>query len=69
MDDAKLCDARVHCPYCGHTLHLNVDTSEDDQNYQDECPNCGDALYITLHRDISDDKIHLRVHSGDEQYY
>ncbi|RUO36609.1 CPXCG motif-containing cysteine-rich protein [Aliidiomarina sanyensis] len=69
MDDAKLFDARVHCPHCGHTVHLDVDTSEDEQNYEDECPNCGDSIYVTMHREIGDDKIHLRVTADDEQYY
>lgn len=70
MDQEKLHDAAAHCPHCGHTIHFYVDLSEDEpQNYEEECPVCGDILYVELFRDVGDDKFHVRIKADDEQYY
>lgn len=65
----KLRDTTLHCPQCGHNIHLDIDTSEDEQDYQDECAACGSDIHIRLYREIGDDKIHVQVDADDEQYY
>ncbi|MGX5914038.1 CPXCG motif-containing cysteine-rich protein [Aliidiomarina sp. Khilg15.8] len=68
-DPNELQDATLHCPHCGHTVHLDVDISEEEQDYQDECRNCGGDIHVRIHRSIGDNKIHLVVDADDEQYY
>ncbi|MCH8492018.1 MAG: CPXCG motif-containing cysteine-rich protein [Idiomarina sp.] len=69
MNTDKLHDARVNCPHCGHTLHLDIDVSEGEQVFADECRACGDVIYLRLYRDAADDRFHLHVSADDEQYY
>lgn len=65
----KLRDTTLHCPQCGHNIHLDIDISEDEQDYQDECAACGSDIHVRLYREIGDDKIHVQVDADDEQYY
>jgi hypothetical protein len=32
--------ARIHCPYCGESLEITVDTSVGQQDYIDDCQVC-----------------------------
>jgi hypothetical protein len=50
-------------------VHLDVDISEEEQDYQDECRNCGGDIHVRIHRSVGDNKIHLVVDADDEQYY
>ncbi|RUO25585.1 CPXCG motif-containing cysteine-rich protein [Aliidiomarina minuta] len=68
-DTSKVRDTIVHCPHCGHSIHLDVDISEEEQDYQDECPACGGDIHVRMHRDVGDGKLHLKVDADDEQYY
>ncbi|RUO31667.1 CPXCG motif-containing cysteine-rich protein [Aliidiomarina sedimenti] len=65
----QLKDAILHCPHCGHNVHLDIDISEEEQDYQDECAACGGDIHIRIHRDIGDGKLHVSVDADDEQYY
>lgn len=69
MNDSSLREATLQCPHCGHHINLEIDTSEEEQDYQDECAACGDDIHVRLHRDIGDDKLHVRIDADDEQYY
>lgn len=65
----QLRDTILHCPHCGHTIHLDIDISEEEQNYQDECAACGGDIHVRLHREIGDDKLHVQIDANDEQIY
>ncbi|MCC5854941.1 MAG: CPXCG motif-containing cysteine-rich protein [Idiomarina sp.] len=69
MSEERVQDTIVHCPHCGHNVHLGVDLSEDEQDYLDECAACGGEIHLMLYRDIGDDRMHLKVYADDEQYY
>lgn len=69
MNDAKLHDAAVHCPFCGHQIHVSIDASEGDQDYQDECRACGNDIHLVVHVDHLVEKIVVRIKSDDENYY
>ena len=69
MNTEKLYDAKAHCPHCGHSLHLDIDVSEEPQHFTEECAACGDLFYLHLYRSVGDDKLHLQVSAEDEQIY
>lgn len=69
MDTEKIHETKVHCPNCGHNIHLDIDLSEEQQDFDDECRACGAVIYLRLYRDAADDRFHLQIRSDDEQYY
>ncbi len=53
---------QIHCPYCGESIEIIVDTSIDEQRYVEDCSVCcrpiemhvvteGDAIQVTPTRD------------------
>lgn len=60
---------RIDCPHCGHPLHAELDTSNGDQDFFDECPNCCKDIHIKLHVDDEHHTIQVSIVSDDEQYY
>ncbi|MDN7124181.1 CPXCG motif-containing cysteine-rich protein [Pseudidiomarina terrestris] len=69
MNPQKLHDAAVDCPHCGHHIHLAIDASQGDQDYQDECPACGSDVHIEITLDDVRDKIVVKIRSDDENFY
>lgn len=69
MNDEQLRNLSLECPHCGHNIPLEIDTTEEAQDYQDECAACGDSIRVQLYRDVGDDKLHVRIDAEDEQYY
>lgn len=69
MDFDELHDAALHCPFCGHQIHVDIDASNGDQDYQDECPDCGSDIHLIVNVDAVRDKIFVRVRSDDENFY
>jgi len=67
MKDTKA--TTVICPHCGHHTHLNLDLSNGDQNYYDECTNCCNELHLIVHLNEDTTKIELIVDADDEQVY
>ena len=65
----KLLHKTVECPHCGHHLHLDLDRSNGDQEYYDECPACCQELHINMHVDEIKHKVELKVDADDEQFY
>lgn len=61
MNVEKLHDAAVRCPHCGHQIHVSIDVSQGDQDYQDECPACGSDVHLDVHIDDAQDKIIVKV--------
>ncbi|CUS48883.1 MAG: cysterine-rich protein [Idiomarinaceae bacterium HL-53] len=69
MSEERIQDAIVHCPHCGHSVHVDIDLSEDEQDYMDECQACGGEIHLQLSLQPSDEKYHLHINADDEQYY
>ncbi|GAB3293456.1 CPXCG motif-containing cysteine-rich protein [Pseudidiomarina tainanensis] len=69
MNADKLYDAGLRCPYCGHHVHVSIDASAGDQDYQDECRACGADIHLLVKLDEVNDKIFVRVASDDENFY
>ncbi|MDP2561668.1 CPXCG motif-containing cysteine-rich protein [Psychrobium sp. 1_MG-2023] len=59
----------ITCPHCGHHTHIELDASNGDQNYYDECTNCCQELHLVTHLDEVKDKLTVVVDADDEQYY
>lgn len=69
MSEERIKDTRIHCPHCGHNVHVNVDLSEDEQDYLDECQACGGEIHLHLFLNTGEDRLHLMVDADDEQIY
>ncbi|MEX1222712.1 MAG: CPXCG motif-containing cysteine-rich protein [Idiomarina sp.] len=67
--DNELYDAALHCPFCGHQVHVDIDASQGNQDYKDECPDCGNEIHLQVVSDKVRDKIIVRVDSDDENFY
>lgn len=70
MDETnELKHTDVICPHCGHSMHLDLDCSNGDQDYIEDCPNCCNPIHIHLHLDELNKKIEVSISSDDEQIY
>ncbi|NRA62432.1 MAG: CPXCG motif-containing cysteine-rich protein [Psychrobium sp.] len=59
----------IICPHCGHHTHIDLDASNGDQNYYDECTNCCQELHLVTHVNEDDDVLEVKVDADDEQFY
>lgn len=59
----------VTCPHCGHHTHIDLDLSNGDQNYYDECTNCCNELHLVAHLNEDTATIELTIDADDEQVY
>lgn len=59
----------ILCPHCGHHTHVDLDLSNGDQNYYDECTNCCNELHLVAHLNEVNASIDLEVDADDEQVY
>lgn len=69
MHEEDLNSVVVRCPHCGHTTALDIDNSEGNQDYQDECSACGDLIHVQLQVDELHNKTKVRIDGNDEQFY
>ena len=65
----EIIDKKIHCPHCGHNIHITLDSSAGDQNYYDECPACCRDIHLAMHIDEYRQKIKLAIDSDDEQVF
>lgn len=59
----------IQCPHCGHRLHIELDHSNGDQDYYEDCANCCNPIHIQLHIDEVNKHIQVNVSSDDDQIY
>ena len=60
---------RIECPHCAHHFVVELDYSNGDQDYFDECPNCCSDVHIKLHLDEALHRLKVIIASDDEQIY
>jgi len=59
----------IVCPHCGHHTHVDLDLSNGDQSYYDECTNCCNELHIVTHLDEVKSTVELTVDADNERIY
>ncbi|GLP96141.1 CPXCG motif-containing cysteine-rich protein [Paraferrimonas sedimenticola] len=65
----SLRNQRVSCPHCGHHFHLQLDTSQGDQDFSEDCPNCCHPIHCQLHINELNRTIEVHIDADNEQYY
>jgi transcription elongation factor Elf1 len=59
----------ITCPHCGHHLHIELDYSDGDQDYYEDCANCCNPIHLNMHIDELAKKLDVNVSADDEQFY
>lgn len=44
----ELAAKRVHCPYCGETIEVLIDSSESEQRYIEDCQVCCRPIEVAV---------------------
>mgnify|MGYP001969667236 FL=1 len=57
--------AQVHCPYCGESFELIVDTSVGDQSYIEDCYVCCAPIHFSITVDFEGELVVLAQHEND----
>lgn len=55
----------ISCPYCGETIEILVDPSEEHQSYIEDCQVCCRPINMTVVID-SEGTLHVHANSEDE---
>ncbi|MFC5739963.1 CPXCG motif-containing cysteine-rich protein [Dyella tabacisoli] len=55
----------IHCPYCGETIYILVDTSIEHQRYIEDCHVCCQPITLTINAD-EDGEWQIGVQSEDD---
>ena len=48
MAPSVLSSQNIHCPYCGETVCLQVDTSAGSQEYVEDCSVCCQPIEVSV---------------------
>ncbi|WP_333609121.1 CPXCG motif-containing cysteine-rich protein [Arsukibacterium sp.] len=64
-----LLNKTIDCPFCGHPCHVQIEVTEEDQDYIEDCSNCCNPIHLVVHKDIQHHKVQIFVDAEDEQYY
>lgn len=49
-----LVERRIHCPFCGESMHILIDTSAGDQSYIEDCQVCCRPMRVDFTCDDSE---------------
>ncbi|ANO50379.1 CPXCG motif-containing cysteine-rich protein [Woeseia oceani] len=58
--NAALIEQRIHCPFCGESMHVLIDTSAGDQSYIEDCQVCCRPMQIAF-TCADDDSVDVQV--------
>jgi hypothetical protein len=61
----ELQERSVHCPYCGETIGVLIDTSVAEQVYVEDCQVCCRPIDFRITVDLDGD-VHLRATTDSE---
>ena len=59
----------IVCPNCGHHTRVELDASQGDQEFYEDCMACCNPIHLRLHRDDARDCLQLFVDADDEQMF
>ncbi|WP_026972399.1 CPXCG motif-containing cysteine-rich protein [Aliagarivorans marinus] len=59
----------IRCPNCGHHTSVELDASNGDQEFYEDCHVCCHSIHCRLERDELSDKLRLYVDADDEQIF
>ncbi len=59
----------IVCPHCGYHTSIELDASQGDQDYYEECMACYNDIHLHLHRDELHDRLQVFVDADDEQIF
>lgn len=59
----------IVCPLCGHQTQVELDATQGDQDYIEDCLSCGAPIHLRLHRDELMNRLQLFVDADDEQIF
>ncbi len=59
----------ITCPHCGQPMHIELDYSDGDQDYYEDCANCCNTVHLNMHIDELVKKLDVTVSADDEQFY
>ncbi len=59
----------IICPHCGHPLHIELDVSNGDQDYYEDCANCCNPIHVKFHIDDQYKNVQVNISSDDDQIY
>lgn len=65
----KLISKTISCPHCGNNQKVELDTSDGDQDYYQDCRICCNPIHMRLHLDEARKCAQLYIDSDDEQIY
>lgn len=68
-DTVSLSERVISCPFCGHTTWVQLDTSNGDQDYYEDCANCCNPIHINVHLDEVRQRVDLSISTDNEQIY
>ena len=60
---------RIVCPHCGHHTRVELDASQGDQEFYEDCMACCNPIHLRLHRDEARDCLQLFVDADAEQLF
>ena len=55
----------IHCPYCGETIEIEIDSSEQRQQYIEDCRVCCRPINIDVWTD-AEGRVELRCWTDSE---
>lgn len=62
----QLKHTHIDCPYCGHNLSIDLDYSNGDQDYYEDCSNCCNPIHLQLHIDEVNQQIQITIGTDDD---
>lgn len=62
----QLKHTQIDCPYCGHALNIELDYSNGDQDYYEDCANCCNPIHLQLHIDEAHHQLQIKIGRDDD---
>lgn len=59
----------VVCPHCGQYITAEIDASNGEQDFYDECSACCNSIHFKLLHDQVHEKYELFIDADDEQIF
>jgi hypothetical protein len=50
-------------------VQVDVEVTDDDQDYIEDCSNCCNPIHLKVHKDMQHHSVQIFVDADDEQYY